>query len=69
MIGPTGEEYWPTDMGGRVDAPRDPHLLLRLAENALGVTEGLRAGYVATTATFVADLKRAMAAADDGRRA
>ncbi len=69
MIGPTGEEYWPTDMGGRVDAPRDPHLLLRLAENALGVAEGLRAGYVATTATFVADLKRAMAAADDGRRA
>ncbi len=69
MIGSSSDTYWATAESVRADLRREPGLLLRLAENAFAVSETLREGYVANTATFVADLKRAMTAADEGRRA
>ena len=69
MIGHPSDRYWTTEESVRADLRREPGLLLRLAENALAVSETLRDGYVGNTAAFVADLKRAMAAAEEGRRA
>ena len=69
MIGHPSDRYWTTEESVRADLRREPSLLLRLAENALTVAENLREGYIGNTAAFIADLKRAMAAADDGRRA
>ncbi len=69
MIGHPSDRYWASEESVRAELRREPRLLLRLAENALTVAENVREGYVTNTATFVADLKRAMAAADEGRRA
>ena len=52
----------------REDLQRQPHLFMKLAENALTVAESLRDNYFANTATFVAHLRRAMLEAAQGRR-
>jgi len=43
------------------DLERQPHLFMRLAENALVVAENLRHNYFRNTAAFVSHLRRAMA--------
>lgn len=40
---------------------RQPHLLMRLAENSLTVADGLRDNYFRNTARFVADIRKAVA--------
>ena len=44
----------------RADLQRQPHLFMKLAQNALTVAESLRGSYFANTAKFVAHLRRAM---------
>jgi hypothetical protein len=50
------------------DLQHQPHLFLRLAENALAVAESLRGNYFANTAKFVTVLRRAMDEAARGER-
>jgi len=57
-----------TEDGVREDLQRQPHLLLKLAENALTVAESLRDNYFKNTAQFVTALRRAMVAASQGKR-
>ena len=57
-----------TEEGVRQDLQRQRHLFMRLAENALTVAESLRDNYFANTASFIAHLRRTMAAFTDGRR-
>jgi hypothetical protein len=57
-----------TEDGVREDLQRQPHLLMKLAENALTVAESLRDNYFRNTARFVTALRRAMLAADQGKR-
>ncbi len=47
---------------------RQPHLFMKLAENALTVAESLRGNYFRNTAVFVADLRKAIRAAAEGKR-
>jgi hypothetical protein len=47
---------------------QQPHLFMRLAENALAVAESLRGNYFKNTATFITDLRRAIQAAATGKR-
>ena len=42
------------------DIQRQPHLFMRLAENALMVAESFRGNYLKNTSEFVAFLRRAM---------
>ena len=49
----------------REDLQRQPHLFMKLAENALTVAESLRENYFANTATFVAHLRRAQGRRSD----
>jgi hypothetical protein len=49
-----------TEEGVQEDLQRQPHLFLRLAENALVVAESLRDNYFKNTARFVSALRRAM---------
>jgi hypothetical protein len=49
----------------RADLQRQPHLLLKLAENALTVAESLRDNYFKNTAAFVSVLRRHTARAGD----
>jgi hypothetical protein len=46
-----------TPEGVQADLQRQPHLLLKLAENALTVAESLRGNYFKNTASFVAALR------------
>lgn len=57
-----------TEDGVREDLQRQPHLLLKLAENALTVAESLRDNYFKNTAKFVTTLRRAMHEAAQGKR-
>ena len=52
----------------REDLQRQPHLFMKLAQNALTVAESLRENYFANTARFVAHLRGAMLEAAQGRR-
>jgi NurA domain-containing protein len=54
------DEQWPTEAGVRADLERQPHLFMRLAENALTVAESLRDNYFKNTAQFVSALRKAM---------
>lgn len=58
-----------TEAGVQEDLQRQPHLFVRLAENALTVAESLRGNYFHNTAKFVAALRKAVAQAQEGRRA
>lgn len=52
----------------REDLQRQPHLFLKLAENALTVAESLRNNYFKNTAQFVAALRRAVHQGAQGKR-
>jgi hypothetical protein len=58
-----------TEDGVREDLQRQPHLLMKLAENALTVAESLRDNYFKNTAQFVTALRKAMYETDQGKRA
>lgn len=61
----TGDDAkWPTEDGVREALQRQPHLFVRLAENALTVTESLRDNYFKNTAEFVTALRKAMNRSD-----
>ncbi len=57
-----------TEDGVREDLQRQPHLLMKLAENALTVAESLRDNYFKNTASFVSALRGAMHEAAEGKR-
>jgi hypothetical protein len=57
-----------TEEGVQEDFQRQPHLFLRLAENALVVAESFRDNYLRNTARFVSALRRAMHDAAQGKR-
>ena len=57
-----------TEDGVREDLQRQPHLLMKLAENALTVAESLRDNYFKNTAKFVTALRRAMDESTQGKR-
>jgi len=52
------------DNGVTQELERQPHLFLRLAENALTVAESVRDNYLTNTARFVRDVKGALARTD-----
>ena len=53
-------DRWFSEDGVREDLERQPHLFLRLAENALTVAESVRDNYFKNTAHFVTHLRKAM---------
>lgn len=57
-----------TEEGVREDLQRQPHLFMKLAENALTVAESLRNNYFKNTASFITALRQAVDAANQGRR-
>lgn len=57
-----------TEEGVREELQRQPHLMLKLAENALTVAENLRNNYFKNTAQFVTHLRQAMHMAAQGKR-
>ena len=57
-----------TEQGVITDLQNQPHLMIKLQENALLVAESLRDNYFANTAKFVTILRRAMREADLGKR-
>jgi hypothetical protein len=58
-----------TEEGVREELQRHPHLLMKLAENALTVAESLRDNYIKNTAKFVTAMRRAVEEAAQGKRA
>jgi hypothetical protein len=58
-----------TEEGVQEELQRQPHLLMKLAENALTVAESLRDNYFKNTARFVCAMRRAMHDAAQGKRA
>ena len=54
----------------RVEAElqRQPHILMKLAENSLTVAQSIRDNYFRNTARFVSDVRRAIAQAERGER-
>lgn len=63
-----GQDRWSTEQGVQEDFQRQPHLFMRLAENALTVAESLRDNYFKNTTRFVTALRRAMDDAASGKR-
>jgi hypothetical protein len=63
------DSYRSTEEAVREDLQRQPHIFIRLAENALTIAESLRGNYFKNTATFVAALRVAMRASAQGKRA
>lgn len=57
-----------TEEGVQADLQRQPHLLMKLAENALTVAESLRDNYFKNTAKLVLALRKAMYLASEGQR-
>lgn len=57
-----------TEQGVQEDLQRQPHLLMKLAENALTVAESLRDNYFKNTTKFVVALRKAMQMANEGQR-
>jgi hypothetical protein len=57
-----------TEAGVREDLQRQPHLFMKLAENALTVAESLRNNYFKNTASFVTTMRQAIEEANNGRR-
>src|SRR5437660_6041369 len=48
---------------------RQPHILMKLAENSLTVAQSIRDNYFRNTARFISDIRRAIAQAERGERA
>lgn len=63
-----GDDRRLTEDGVQEELQHQPHLLMRLAENALMVAESLRDNYFKNTAKFVAALRKAMHMASAGWR-
>lgn len=61
-------DHWSTEAAVREDLQRQPHLFMRLAENALTVAENLRDNYFRNTATFVTHLRQSMERASREQR-
>jgi hypothetical protein len=61
--------YRVTEEAVREDLQRQPHIFMRLAENALTIAESLRGNYFKNTAKFIAALRAAMSASTQGKRA
>lgn len=57
-----------TEDGVREDLQRQPHILMKLAENSFTVAESLRDNYFKNTAKFVRELRRVMYASIQGKR-
>ncbi len=57
-----------TEAGVQEELQRQPHLLMKLAENAFTVAESLRNNYFKNTASFVTVLRRAMSDTVQGKR-
>lgn len=57
-----------TEEGVREDLQRQPHLFVKLAQNALTVAESLRSNYFKNTAHFIVLLRRAIDQATKGER-
>ena len=64
---PTADHHSPA----RVEAElqRQPHILMKLAENSLTVAQSIRDNYFRNTARFVSDVRRAIAQSERGERA
>jgi hypothetical protein len=62
------DQYGVTEESVQVELQRKPHLLVKLAENTLTVAESLRNNYFKNTAKFVATLRAAMKASEQGKR-
>lgn len=62
------KDRWLSTDGVREDLQRQPHLMLKLAENALTVAESLRDNYFKNTAHFVSALRRAIHESEEGKR-
>src|SRR5436309_8956628 len=52
----------------QAELQRQPHILLKLAENSLTVAKSLRDNYFKNTAHFVSDIRRAIHHAQQGTR-
>ena len=57
-----------TEAGVREDLQRQPHLLMKLAENTLMVAENLRGNYFHNTARFISALRRTIYDVAQGKR-
>ncbi len=57
-----------TEESVQEDLQRQPHLMMKLAQNALIVAESLRDNYFKNTAKFIAALRKAMDQANKGQR-
>jgi len=57
-----------TEQGVQEDLQRQPHLFMKLAENALTVSESLRDNYFKNTARFISHLRQAVHASAKGKR-
>lgn len=68
MTGTDGQSQRLTEEGVRADLQRQPHVFMRLAENALTVAESLRDNYFKNTASFITDLRKAAYYAKVGKR-
>lgn len=64
----SANSYRITEASVREDLQRQPHIFMRLAENALTVAESLRGNYFKNTAKFVAALRKAMLESAQGKR-
>src|SRR5947209_8056466 len=62
------QDYRLTEDSVYEDFQRQPHLLMKLAENALTVAESLRDNYFKNTAQFITDLRNVMHEAAQGKR-
>lgn len=56
---PNGQ-HWSSEAGVREDLQLQPHLFMKLAENALTVAESLRNNYFKNTAAFVSSLRQSV---------
>jgi hypothetical protein len=61
-------QYHLTEDSVQAELQRQPHLLMRLAENSLTVSESLRNNYFKNTAQFVSKLRAAMHESEQGKR-
>jgi hypothetical protein len=64
----TSQDRRLTEEGVRQELQRQPHLMMKLAENALNVAQSLRDNYFKNTAKFVTDLRKAIHASAQGLR-
>jgi hypothetical protein len=56
-----------TEQGVQEELQRQPHILMKLAENALKVAESLRNNYFSNTASFISKIRRIMRATAEGK--